>query len=249
MAYEEGLTRKERLSGLMRKLYLDPKTRAVMTGLSGGLGATGNTALAGTGAVVSMFDTFLAAQLSRVEANHERLAELTDAGMEVLYDAGLFDENIFQDKHFQGLVFQAAVAAAQETEDEKLRWYAAILAGAASREKPEQMNLRALLSSMTFLTAQEMRLAREFYEGFTLEQHGYAILDGVSTPLWGPDTSLYLRRLESADLIAQRSDVGPFARNVGPNGSYFTTSTFQRLMELVKQTEPPSQNAAPDPAI
>lgn len=221
----------------MTKIYLDPKARALMAGLPGALGASGNAALGGAGAVVSMFDAFLVAQLSQLEANRERLAERTDVRIEVLYDAGRFDERIFEDSEFQGLVFQGAVAAAQETSDEKIDLYAAILAGAASKDRPPDLNMRAILSSVTFLTIEEIRLARRFYEGVDAETT--AILSGIRTPLWGPFTDFYLRRLESANLIVPHIVQGLPARFQGERGQYVVTDTFRQLMKMVRQTEPP----------
>jgi hypothetical protein len=184
-----------------------------MAGVAPVLGASGNPALGGLGAGISVFDSFLVAQLTQMEANREQLAERTDIRMEVLYDTGRFDE--------------------------KIDLYAAILAGAASMDRPPDLNMRALLSSVTFLTVDEIRLARQFNEGVEPEQT--AILSGIRTPLWGPFTDFYLRRLESANLIVPHIVQGLPARFQGERGQYMVTDTFRQLMELVRQTQPSRQ--------
>jgi len=90
---------------------------------------------------------------------------------------------------------------------------------------------------MSFLTAEEIRLARQFYEDFHQSKH--PIIDGAPTPNWGPDTSLYLRRLESANLIVSQVVEALPARFQGTAGNYFVTSTFHRLMALVRLSRSP----------
>ncbi len=148
---------------------------------------------------------------------------------------------MLQDPQFHAVVFQATLAAAHEGESEEIDLYAAILAGAASRERPAQLNVRALLATMSFLSADELRLARQFYENFN--QLGRAIRDGAPPPAWGPDTGLYLAHLESADRIVARVVDGP-RRFQGPEGNYFVTDTLQRLMKLIEQTDGRHANEA-----
>jgi hypothetical protein len=206
-----------------------------MAGLASSLGATGDSTLATAGAAINFLDAALATHMSgQLEANRQDLSDRTEARLQQLEEAGMLDENVLQDPQFHGIVFQATIAAAQESESEKIDWYTAILAGAASTERPAEMNVRALLSTMSFLTADEMRLARKFYEDFN--QLGRAIRDGAPPPAWGPDTGLYLAHLESADLIVPHVTDGP-RRFQGPEGNYFVTDTFRRLMELVGQTD------------
>jgi hypothetical protein len=218
------------------KVYLSPVVRGLMATLQTALAATGDPNLILAGVSANFVDVALATHMAnRIEANREELSDRTEARLRRLEDGGRLDEKVLKDPLFHALVFQAAVAAAQESEAEKIEWYAAILAGAASRDRPPELNVRALLSSMVFLTAEEMRLARQFYEDFHQSKH--AIVDGAPTPNWGPDTSLYLRRLESANLIVSQVVEALPARFQGTAGNYFVTSTFHRLMELVRQTD------------
>jgi hypothetical protein len=183
----------------------------------------------------SVVDASLMAHMAgRVEANREELSQRTEARLDRLEEKGRLEEEVLESPNFHALVFQAAVASAQESETEKIDWFAAILAGAASRERPPDMNIRALLSTMAFLTADEIRLARQFYDDF--HQSGRPIRDGAPPPMWGPDTGLYLARLESADLIVPRVMDGP-RRFQGPEGNYFVTDTFHRLMALVRESD------------
>jgi hypothetical protein len=230
----------------LSKAYLSWPVRGAMAGLASGLGAAGEVNLSVAGAAINFVDAALATHMSgRLEANRQEISDRTDARLQQLEESGRLDEKVLQDPHFHAVVFQATIAAAQESETEKIDWYAAILAGAASTERPADMNVRALLSTMSFLTADELRLAREFYEDF--HQSNFAIVDGAPTPSWGPDTSLYLRRLESANLIvSQVVDALP-ARFQGTAGNYFVTSTFHRLMELVRQTDGPQPRPSEAP--
>lgn len=238
MTEEETLTTKGKLTGFMRRLYLDPKMRGVVAGSIAALGVPGSPALSAVGAGFSFLDNFLVAQLSQAESNRVYLSDRFEARTEVLYDRGRLDEEAFGDPDYKGLAFQGAIFAAQETSEEKIDLIAAILAGAASKDRPAEMNMRAVLGSISFLTIEEIRLARQFYEGDEILERGYSVIDGVSMPNWGPDTGLYVQRLATAGLIVRRSDPGPYSRFSGPGGRYHVTSTFQRLMELLRQTEP-----------
>lgn len=237
MADDEALTSKVKVTGFMRRLYLDPKMRGVVAGSIAALGVPGNPALSAVGAGFSFLDNFLVAQLSQAESNRVYLSDRFEARTEVLYDSQRLDEETFEDPDYKALAFQAAIAAAQETSEEKIDLYAAILAGAASKELPPDLNMRAILSSVTFLTVEEIRLARQFYEG--VDQAQTAILSGIRTPLWGPHTDFYLRRLESANLVVPHMVQGLPARFQGERGQYFVTDTFKSLMQIIRQTEPP----------
>jgi hypothetical protein len=219
----------------LAKAYVTtPVLRGIMAGLPGVFGATGNPLAAGVGVTMSAFDAALVAHLSsKVEPNRIELGDRTESRLCQLEDSGRLDESTLKSPEFHALVFQAALAAAGETDSDKIDLYAAILAGAVSRDRPPQLNVRALLATMTFLTAEEMRLARQFYADFNQADH--AIIDGVPTPAWGPDTGLYLKHLESADLLMPEWARGrPFE---GSAGTYFVTDTFHRLMKLVGQTD------------
>jgi hypothetical protein len=219
----------------LSKVYLSSAVRGIMAALPSSLGATGDPSLSLAAVAINFVDAALATHIAgRIEPNREELSDRTEARLRQLEDSGRLDGEVLKDPRFHALVFQAAFAAAQESETEKIDWYAAILAGAASRDRPGELNVRAMLSSMAFLTAEEMRLARQFYEDFHQSKH--AIVDGAPTPNWGPDTSLYLRRLESANLIVSQVVEALPARFQGTAGNYFVTSTFHRLMALVRQT-------------
>jgi hypothetical protein len=206
-----------------------------MAALPSSLGATGEPGLSLAGVAINFVDAALATHMAgRIDVNREELSDRTEARLRRLERRRRLDVQVLRDPRFHALVFQAAVAAAQDGDTEKIDWYAAILAGAASRDRPADLNVRALLSSMAFLTAEEMKLARQFYEDFDQSKH--AIIDGAPTPNWGPDTSLYLRRLESANLIVSQVVEALPARFQGTAGNYFVTSTFHRLMALVRET-------------
>ena len=226
-----------RLSRLLAKHYASPPIRGLMAAASSALSIAGDPVMSVASGAVNVFDAVLLAQVSRIESNRQRLSDRTEARLEVLDEAGKFDETVLDDPEYQSLAFQAAVASAGESQDEKIEWYAAILAGAASHDRPKDLNMRALLATLTSLTPEEMRLARQFYEGFS-KAGAAARRDGVLPPPWGPDTDLYLQHLESAHLIVPRIVQGAPRHFQGPIGNYFVTDTFHRLMHLVRQTDP-----------
>ncbi len=207
-----------------------------MAALPYSLSAAGDPTLTVLGMSATVVDAALMAHMGgRVEHNREQLARETDERIDRLEERARLNDVRLESAEYHALVFQTAVAAAQESEDEKIKWYAAILAGDASLERPVELNTHALLSSITFLTADELRLARAFYEDFA--QKTYSIVDGALAPRWGPDTSLYLRRLETANLIVPHFVSGLPGGLQGQSGNYFVTDTFHRLMALVRETE------------
>jgi hypothetical protein len=227
-----GTPRKNRLSAI----FNSSAVRGAMAALPGSLAATGDLSLTLAGATISVVDAALMAHMeSRIEANREELADRTEERLERLEERARLAEQRLADPEFHALVFQAAIASAQESDNDKIGWYAAILAGAASTERPRDLNVRALLSSMAFLTADELRLARRFYEEF--DQSKFSIVDGAPTPAWGPDTGLYLKRLETANLIVPRVVQGLPAGFQGSQGNYFVTDTFHRLIALVRASD------------
>lgn len=210
--------------------------RGAMAALPYSLAATSDPNLTVLGIAATVVDASLMAHMGgRVEQNREELSRRTEERIDRLEQRARLEDEVLESAEFHALVFQAAVAAAQESDVEKVDLYAAILAGAASRKRPPELNVRALLSSITFLTAGEIRLARQFYEDF--DQRKWAIVDGAPTPAWGPDTGLYLKRLESANLIVAHVVPGMPGGFQGPSGNYFVTDTFHRLMALVRETD------------
>ena len=225
-------SRKPRLRGV----FNSSAVRGAMAALPRSLAATGDPSLTVAGVALSVVDAALIAHMgSQIEANRRELSDRTEERLERLEEKARLDKEVLESPEFSALVFQAAVASAYESEAEKIEWYAAILAGAASRQRPSELNVRALLSSLTFLTTEEMRLARQFYEDFN--QARYSIVDGAKTPAWGPDTGLFLKRLETANLIAPNIVQGLPARFQADSGNYFVTDTFHRLMALVRETD------------
>jgi hypothetical protein len=221
---------------VVSRILNSPAVRGAMAALPYSLAAAGDPTLTVAGMAVTVVDASLMAHMGgRVEQNREELSRRAEERLDRLEAKALLDEEVLKGAAFHALVFQAAVAAAQEDEHEKIDWYAAILAGAASRERPAELNARALLSSMTFLTADELRLARAFYEEFA--QAKYSIVDGAPTPAWGKDTGLYLKRLETANLIVPHVVSGLPGGFQGPSGNYFVTDTFNRLMALVREAD------------
>ena len=223
-----------RRSSIVSRILNSTAGAGALAALPYSLAATGDPNLTLAGMAATVVNASLIAHIrGRIETSREELSRRTEGLLDRLEDKGRLAEEVLESADFHALVFQAAVASAQESEAEKIDWYAAILAGAASTERPPELNARALLSSMTFLTAEEMRLARRFYEDADTE--GWSVIDGLKQPMWGPNTGLFLRRLENADLISPRTITG--GGPGGPTRSYFVTATFQRLMALVRESD------------
>jgi len=223
-------------SSVVSRILLSTAVRGAMAALPYSLASSGDPSLTVAGMAITVVDASLMAHMGgRVEQNREELSRRTEERIDRLERRARLDDQVLESPEFHALVFQAAVAAAQESDVEKIDLYAAILAGAASRKRPPELNVRALLSSITFLTTDEIRLARQFYQDF--DQRKWSIVDGAPTPAWGPDTELYLKRLESANLIVPRFVQGMPGGFQGVSGDYFVTDTFHRLMELVRQTD------------
>ena len=220
----------------VRRILNSAAVRGAMAALPYSLAATGDPTLTLAGMAASVVDaSIMAHMVGRIELNRELLAQGTEERLDRLEQKARLDEEVLEGPEFHALVFQAAMAAAQESDDEKIDWYAAILAGVASRDRPGELNAKAILSSLTFLTADEIRLARSFYQEFA--QKTYSIVDGAPTPAWGKDTGLYLKRLETANLIVPHIVSGLPAGFQGPSGNYFVTDTFHRLMALVRESD------------
>ncbi|MEA2634640.1 MAG: hypothetical protein QOH92_1407 [Chloroflexota bacterium] len=210
------------------RAYKSPVTRASSTAIAGVVAITVNpyAGLAleiGDAAVLSIADQFL-------EGNPQELARLTNERIEAIKDRDRYDEDFVETAEFHGAVVQALLASAQETEREKIDLYAEVLAGATSRDRPDQLDLRALLSTLVSLSLREVQLARSFYLAYEKKKGPFAI--GGNKPAWGPDTDFYLKHLEGIGLIA--SQIG--ANLIGTTyASYHPTATFDRLMGLLSE--------------
>lgn len=155
-----------------------------------------------------------------------------------LEQAQLRDDEFVRSAEWQGAAVQALLASAQETEREKIDLYAELLAGAASRQRPEALDLRALLSTLISLSVREVKLARALYAADQAKK--WSIVAGNEKPDWGPDTDFCLKRLEGVGLIEQRAEPGM----IGPvHAKVYPTATFHRLMTLLAA----AHGTIPDP--
>jgi len=129
---------------------------------------------------------------------------------------------------FQTATLRALEAARVASSAQKRRLIAAALAGAASTDRPQGLDVEAIVDTLGNLTPSDLELARLLW----LEA-GSGAPKAIVTPVTGPpdyaDLLFHLKRLEGAGLIADTAGT-----NFDYAGQYDLTPTFHRLMALLR---------------
>jgi hypothetical protein len=160
----------------------------------------------------------------RIEA---LFADVTSLAAKV--DRSKFDREYVESPDFEGIVLAALEAGRRSNDLHKRRWVAAVLVGAATNERPRDLDTEAILNTIGTLTSAELTLARLIYEG--VDRTDFGIVQGVAPPAGFPDLDFHLKRVGAAGLIDGREPLTDF----GPRAlSYFPTDTFGRLVTLLK---------------
>jgi uncharacterized heparinase superfamily protein len=146
-------------------------------------------------------------------------------------DQGKLDKTYIQTDEFQDAVIAALDVGRRTADAGKRRIIAAILLGAAFTEKPQQLDVEALLDTIGNLSPQDLALARHLYDESGRDEPK-AIVTGVVGPVDFPDREFHLKRLEAGGLINEKTG----ATYGYQGGEYFMTMTFHRLMALLKLT-------------
>jgi hypothetical protein len=124
-----------------------------------------------------------------------------------------------------------ALRGATETRDtEKRRVLAAALVGAATLDRPADLDFAAVIAGLSNLTPADLQYARELADA--VADNPYKIIDFVGTPATAGDSTFHLLRLEAQGLV---HGVAPGAvYGSGPGLQYRLTPTFWRVLDLLR---------------
>jgi hypothetical protein len=161
----------------------------------------------------------------RIEALVGEIATLAER-----IDQRKLDKTFVGTDDFQDLVIAALDAGRRTADADKRRVIAAILLGAAFTERPAQLDVEALLDTIGSLSPQDLALARFLFTESARDEPK-AIANVAVAPADFPDREFHLKRLEAGGLIQEVT--GTYG---GSGGQYFMTTTFHRLMALLKLT-------------
>ena len=143
-------------------------------------------------------------------------------------EEGRFDQDFVNGADFQAATLRSLDAARFTIRDEKRQLIAAVLAGAATKDRPSGLDIEAIVDTLAGLTASDLALARllwiEAGSGAPL-----AIVTSVIGPTDYPDLKFHLKRLEAYGLIADTA-----GQYFDYGGQYELTPTFHRLMALAE---------------
>src|SRR5262249_11307569 len=159
-----------------------------------------------------------------------RGAEIRDRRIEELIrtlheQARVIDESkvnlsFFKTEEWGDLLLRTMDGSARTRSEEKRRLYAAILLGAASTERPNDLDVEALLDSLSDLTEKDVLIAAEVYK--TVHGDTAAFIDGLGVPDQ-PDAEFHIQRLRAAGLLVELDQTF-----FGGPRKYTVTDTFRR---------------------
>lgn len=161
----------------------------------------------------------------RVQVLMDEVARLA-GGM----DAARIDLDYVHSDRFQDELAAAIDAAHRSSNRKKLRAIAALVMGSATRERPDGLDVEALLVAIRDLSPSAISL------GLQILRHRreltFGIVTGMVVPPEVPDRTFLLKRLEASGLIEEIADPG---LGYGPaGGKYNATDTFERLLRLLE---------------
>ena len=139
-----------------------------------------------------------------------------------------------------------ALRGATETRDiEKRRVLAAALVGAATTDRPADLDIAAVMAGLSSLTPADLQYARELADA--VANNPYKIIDYLGPPATAADGTFHLLRLQSQGLV---HGVAPGAViGIGPGLQYRLTPTFWSVLELLRaggMEVPKPADAAPN---
>lgn len=179
--------------------------------LGGGIDALLGTA--GSNLLIARLEVFFDELRAALDAVNDRLDTTVTEGQ--LYDAAI--------KALRGSI---------ETGDrEKVRILVAILAEAATRDRPDQLDAETVLGELVNLSSASLRVARQMYDEAAAESH--PVNAGVPAPSGDPDADFHTQRLEAAGLIQVVHIQAQAAGGIRP-ARYEPTPTFRRIMAMVR---------------
>jgi hypothetical protein len=150
----------------------------------------------------------------------DALAEELNTVMKLV--EGNVDRQFLESDDFAALVMRVMRDSLQTTDRKKIRYLAAVLAGSATTERIDPLEVEALLNALSQLTSIDMVLARSLI--------GRAVnpLEGDSLPNVVPNPWFHAARLESAGFI-ERSTNGIRFRTA----PYVPSAALTQLMKMI----------------
>lgn len=167
-------------------------------------------------AVVGVYDS---------EYQQRRIAvlaeELTAAMAQV---EGKVDRQFLESDEWAALVMHVVRDSLQTADRKKVRYLAAVLAGSATADRIEPLEVEAILNALAQLTSTDMTLAR----AFVAQMGRVNVLDGDALPEVVPNARFHAARLESAGFIER-------TRNSlhGRTSPYVPTLALNQLMDMI----------------
>jgi hypothetical protein len=150
----------------------------------------------------------------------DALAEELDAVMTLV--EGKVDRQFLESDDFAALVMRVMRDSLQTTDRKKVRYLAAVLAGSATTERIDPLEVEAILNALAQLTSTDMVLAR------ALIGRPVNPLEGDSLPGVVPNPWFHAARLESVGLI-ERSTNGIRFRTA----PYVPSAALTQLMKMI----------------
>jgi hypothetical protein len=142
------------------------------------------------------------------------------------------DRDYIDGDGFKDAVISAVQAAKRSSAKGKREWVAALLIGAATTDRPPDLDAEALLDTLAGLTERELHILRWVWT----HKNKDGTFHSASLPahLQGPDYNFHLRRLESAGMVGYKAD----RPTTGSDDwrIFGITETFHRLMALIAAT-------------
>lgn len=167
----------------------------------------------------------------RISRRVETFVAEVGARFSKLESEGL-DRGYINSEAFQDVVIAALQAAKRSSGNGKRAWVASVLIGAATLNRPPDLDAEAILDMLGLLTERELGILAWAWTNSQVT--GEFFSGALPRNLTGPDYSFHMVRLESAGMIAYRADVpimgGYDYRMFRP------TNTFRRLMTMIDAT-------------
>ncbi len=153
----------------------------------------------------------------------DALAEEMNTVMKLV--EGKVDRTFLESDDFAALVMRVMRDSLQTTDRKKVRYLAAVLAGSATPDRIDPLEVEAILNAMAQLTSTDMVLARAFIDQMG---KGHNYLEGDAIPNVVPNSWFHAARLESAGFIERSTNALPFR-----TAPYVPTTVLKQLMEMI----------------
>jgi hypothetical protein len=150
-------------------------------------------------------------------------------------DESKVDKEYLQSEAWADLLMQGIQSSVRTRDTEKIRLFAAILAGAATTDGPTDLDVEAVLGTLANLTSVEIGIAGQMYE--TVRREPHVFIDGCPLPNVA-DADFHMKRLEAAGLVVAKQPMGMTFQHME---NYHLTPTFHRLVAALRNVgyEPP----------